>query len=110
MLLSRAALAAVDTNAFDPLGGQFTNLAQVFGLMTTVVIGVGIALTVVYLVLGGIKYVMSQGDPKATQTAREWLTNAVIGFIVVLGAFAVQRIVVGILGGNAVVNNITPTP
>jgi len=102
--------AAVPTLPVDPLvDSGLGTLADVFGLMINIVLGVGIAITVVYLILGGIKYVMSQGDPKQTQTAREWLTNAVIGFIVVLAAFTIRTIVAGLLNSNPlVVPTITP--
>lgn len=96
--------AAVSTDFKDPLastfGGANASLANIFGLIMNVVLGVGVALTVIYLILGGIKYVTSQGDPKNTQQAREWLTNAVIGFIVVLGAFVIRTVVANLLGAN----------
>lgn len=93
----------------DPLGGRFASLSQVFGVLINVVLGVGVALTVVYLILGGIKYMMSQGDQKATQTAREWLTNAIIGFIVVIGAFVIKTVVSNVLGGaTVVISEVTP--
>lgn len=103
--------AGVNTTATDPLANSGLNtLKDVFGLIINVVLGVGIALTIIYLILGGIKYVMSQGDPKNTQVAREWLTNAVIGFIVVIGAFVIRTIVANVLGGggNLNVGNVTP--
>ncbi len=97
--------AAVDTTPKDPLAGgplasSTVTLAKVFGLIMNVVLGVGIALTVIYLILGGIKYITSQGDQKNTQTAREWLTNAVIGFIIVLAAFAIKSLTARLLGAD----------
>ena len=102
--------AAVNTSTTDPLAGSGINsLANLFGLAINIVMGVGVALTVIFLILGGIKYVTSQGDKVQTQTARESLTNAVIGFIVVIGAFVIRTIVMGLLGGSAVnIQNVTP--
>ncbi|OGC50651.1 hypothetical protein A2716_03130 [candidate division WWE3 bacterium RIFCSPHIGHO2_01_FULL_40_23] len=102
--------AAVPPDVNNPLP-QFTTLAQIFGVIINVVLGVGIALTIIYLILGGIRYIMSQGDPKNTQVAREWLTNAVIGFIVVIGAFVIRTVVISILGAtNTVITDVTPEP
>ena len=93
--------AAANTNVTNPLNGSGINsLGNLFGLAINIVMGVGVALTVIFLILGGIKYVTSQGDKTQTQTARESLTNAVIGFIVVIGAFVIRTIVLGLLSGN----------
>lgn len=103
-------MPGVSTNVVNPLAGSnLTSLSAVFGLLINVVLGVGITLTVIYLIAGGIKYVTSQGDQKNTTQAREWLTNAVIGFIVIIGSFLIKLIVSGVIGANNTsINNVTP--
>ncbi|KKU31187.1 MAG: hypothetical protein UX44_C0007G0011 [candidate division WWE3 bacterium GW2011_GWA1_46_21] len=91
---------AVSNTVTDPLGGQYQSLSAVFGVIINIALGVGVALTIVFLILGGIQYVMSKGDQKAAQQARDWLTNAVIGFIVVLGALTIRVIVEKLLGAD----------
>lgn len=92
---------AVTTQPKNPLkSSNIKTLADVFGIIINIVMGIGVALTVIYLILGGIKYITSQGDQKNTQQAREWLTNAVIGFIVVIAAFVIRQVVLSVLGGN----------
>ncbi len=104
--------AQVETNVIpNPLGTRFETLADVFGLATNLVIGAGIALTVIFLVVGGIRYIASQGDPKATDAARGALTNAVIGFVVVIAAFTIKIVVGGVLNtdaGNVGVDQVVP--
>ena len=92
--------AALTDAPANPVTG-IDSLPKMFNLVMNVVLGTGIALTTIYLVLGGIKYVTSQGDQKNTQTAREWLTNAVIGFIIIIGAFAIKTIVGKLLGAGS---------
>lgn len=77
----------------------FNNLADVFGFLINVVLGVGIAVTIIFLILGGIQYITAKGDQKAAGAAREALTNAVIGFIVVIGAFTIRLILLNVIGG-----------
>ena len=77
----------------------FNNLADVFGFLVNVVLGVGIAVTIVFLILGGIQYITARGDQKAAGAARDSLTNAVIGFIVVIGAFTIRLILLNVIGG-----------
>ncbi len=93
--------AKVSTNATNPLS-RFTSLADVFGVAMNVIMGVAVSLSVIFLGLGGIKYITAAGDAKAAEEARSWLTNAVIGLVVALGALAVRQIALGILGTNAV--------
>jgi len=71
--------AAVNTSVADPLGGNFTNLSQVFAFVINLIIGVGWALVFVMLALGFVQYVMSKGEKTAVESAQKWLTYAVIG-------------------------------
>ena len=86
----------------------FNDLADVFGFLVNVVLGVGIAVTIIFLILGGIRYITARGDQKAAGEARAALTNAVIGFIVVIGAFTIRTILNNVVGptGNQTVMNI----
>jgi hypothetical protein len=91
------ARAATPANV-TPITLPFNNLADVFGFLVNVVLGVGIAVTIVFLILGGIQYITAKGDQKAAGAAREALTNAVIGFIVVIGAFTIRTILINVIG------------
>ena len=76
------------------------SLPDLFNFLINLVMGIGVALAVIFLVIGGIQYITSKGDQKAAETARQTLTNAVIGFIIVIGAFAIKTIVLGALAVN----------
>ena len=91
--------AATPTNV-QKITLPFNNLADVFGFLVNVVLGVGIAVTIVFLILGGIQYITAKGDQKAAGAAREALTNAVIGFIVVIGAFTIRTILLNVIGST----------
>ena len=96
--------AVVDPNVTDPLNDFFggtATLSKVFGAAMNVIMGVAVSLSVIFLGLGGIKYITAKGDVKAAEEARSWLTNAVIGLVIALGALAVRQITLGILGQTA---------
>lgn len=61
-------------------GGDYT-LAAMLTLGLNVVIGVGIAFAVIFIVIGGIRYITSSGDPKAVDSAKKTLTYSVFAFI-----------------------------
>lgn len=50
------------------------------------------------MVVGGLQWINAGGDPKAMQSARGRITSAVIGLVIVVGAFAVTRIVERVFG------------
>ncbi len=91
--------------------------AVLYGVMN-VVFYVGIALTVIFLIIGGVRYITSGGSKEGSEAARKMITNAVIGFIVVLGAFAIRTIVAKTLGVTDITlpswfgsgGGATPTP
>jgi len=90
----------------NPLS-QFTSLADIIGFVMNIVFYVGIALTIIFLIIGGIRYITSGGSKEGAEAARGMITNAIIGFIVVVGAFAIKVIVQNVLG---VTGNIPVTP
>ncbi len=109
-LIKKVYAQNVDTSLVkNPLADKYTTIAEILTLVTNIVIGVGVALTIIFLVIGGIKYITSQGDPKAADAARGALTNAVIGFVIVLAALAIRFLIQNVIGGNDPdVTNVTP--
>ncbi len=57
----------------------------------------GIAL-LIYLIMGGFQLMLSRGDPKAVQSAQGKITNALIGFIIVIIAFSIVQLLGQLLG------------
>ena len=55
-------------------------------------------LAFVYLLLGGYDWITSGGDKAKLQAARDRITNAIIGLIVVAAAWAVMMLVSGFVG------------
>jgi hypothetical protein len=107
--LVNQAVAQVEVST--PQLGNVNTLADIFALAMNITLGVGVSLTVIFLILGGIQYITAKGDQKAAQEARTSLTNAVIGFIIVVGAFTIKNIVGNIINleGNIQDNeNVIP--
>lgn len=55
-----------------------------------------------YLVYGGLSLMLSGGDPKAVQSAKDKITGAIIGFIIVFVSYWLVQIVAKILGIEAI--------
>lgn len=50
--------------------------------------------TILFLMWGAIKFILSRGDPKGLQEAQKTMTYAIIGAVVVIMSFALINIVI----------------
>lgn len=50
------------------------------------------------LIMGGLRWVMSEGDQKNVEAARNQITNALIGLAIVFAAFAIMKLIETIFG------------
>jgi len=79
-------------------GGQFSGLNNITiaGLISAFVILVLIIAALVFffmLVWGGIKYITSGGDKGQTESARNQITAALIGLVIVFAAWAIINLI-----------------
>ena len=82
------------------------DLVPVFNrVYNTAILSAG-AVFIIWMIVSGIRYMAAGGDEKAVASARSALTYAVLGFILVLGAYAIINILGNLLG--TVITNGTP--
>lgn len=68
---------------------------SVFVTVTNILLFVIGAIAVIMLIVGGIRYVVSQGDQNAITSAKNTILYAIIGIVVAFLAFAAVRFVTG---------------
>ncbi len=61
------------------------------------------------LITGGLKWVMSGGDQKNVEAARNQITNALIGLAIVFATFAIMKLI-ETLFGITILSNLTIKP
>lgn len=71
------------------------------GLVSIVFIFAGLAL-LLYFLLGGFQLMTSSGDPKKAESAKQTLTNALVGFVIVFIAYWLVQALGSILGIEAI--------
>ena len=110
MFAAIAAPAYAETIKVAPQdGSQFNSLTNltvgkiVSGAISLTMLVVALVFFFV-LILGGIKWVTSEGDEKKVAAARAQITNGLIGLAIVFAAFAIMKLIdvvfgVNILGG-----------
>lgn len=105
--------AAAATPIFSPgsvqdVGLQINNVSGLVSTVVTGLISVAGLLFFVMLVWGGIQYVLSGGDKAQAQAAKDRITHALIGIVIVAAAFAIAQLIKAVLGvdaTNVVINN-----
>ena len=74
--------------------------ARVFTKITnTVLYAVGI-ISVIMLIYGGLRYVISGGDSKKVTDAKNTIMYAIIGLIISILAYAIVNFVINAVGGE----------
>lgn len=103
-------------NLVPPANSGFTNLPNItFSGIVRGFIGIVLVLAAIIfffiLVIGGIRWITSGGDKAQTEAARNQITAALIGLVIVFAAWAIIQLIqvffgVNILGGM----NLIPAP
>ena len=70
------------------------------GVLDTVYLWIGI-IAVIFIVIGGIKYMTSQGEAEQIKRAKSTITFSIIGLVVTLAAFAITNFFIDALNGRA---------
>ncbi len=85
------------------LNAGVTSESTVTGLVFRI-INIALALAgliaVLFLIIGGFRYITSAGNEEATEQAKKMILNAVIGIIVVILSFVVIRVISNTLASN----------
>lgn len=82
-------------------GGLETSGTAFFQTVINNLIILGAFLTLVMVIFSGIQWIMSRGDPIRVASAKRRFTFAMIGLLIMLGAFFIVRVIIFATGGNS---------
>lgn len=98
LLTPLAASAATDAttgaNQAQPSGTPSELNGQITIITNTMLLAIGVV-SVIMLIVGGFRYVLSNGNEKAVTGAKDTILYAIIGIIVALLAYAIVNFVLG---------------
>lgn len=90
---------------------KITNLGELISAATGALLIIAALLAFFYLILGGIQWITSGGDKAGMEAARNKITHAVVGLIIVGAAWAIMILVQNFLGVDIVGKELKfPTP
>ena len=92
------ALAQPEINTIEAGTGYATNFGTLFNSLLNVVMLVAALLVFAYMIWGGVEWITSGGDKGKAESARNKLTAAIIGLVIVAASYAVVTLVVQFLG------------
>lgn len=94
----KMAMAAFDDIEVTPGTGYATDFGDMFSSILNVVMLIAAILVFAFLIFGGIQWITSGGDKNKAEEARNKITAAIIGLIIVAASYAVINLVVQFLG------------
>jgi len=96
----------LDTAAGESYSTELTLSVFIGNMIRTLLAATGIIFLII-TVYAGVLYMTAQGDTDKVKKGKSMLTSAVIGLIIVVGAYAITRYVVDALAEAATVTTTT---
>lgn len=75
-----------------------TTIGGIFSGIANALIFLGGAVAVIMILIGGLRYITSNGDSKSAAAGKDTILYAVIGLIVAIAAYAIVKFVVDNIG------------
>ena len=81
---------------------SFTNIGTLLGNIIIAAMVIAGLMVFFYLIMGGIQYITSGGDKAQAEAARDRITYALIGLVIVVGSFAIVKLIEAFFGINII--------
>ncbi len=94
----KMAMAAIDDIEINPGTGYATDFGTMFSSILNVVMLIAAILVFAFLIFGGIQWITAGGDKTKAEEARNKITSAVIGLVIVAASYALINLIVNFLG------------
>ena len=97
MLTAAPKALAIDFPVVEPVGTNISILT-VLGNIANWMFGLAGALAVLFLIYGGITYIV--GGAKAEETAKKLIMNSIIGLVVIALAYVLAQLAIDLVTGQ----------
>lgn len=108
LLISTPAYALV-IDIGRPINFPSFEIGNVVSAVVGILLLVAAILAFLYLILGGIQWITSGGDKSAMESARNKITSAIVGLIIVAASWAVMLLIGQFIGFDILKGNV-PIP
>ncbi|KKR27950.1 MAG: hypothetical protein UT60_C0031G0001, partial [candidate division CPR2 bacterium GW2011_GWD2_39_7] len=83
---------------------------DILNYVVTLLLSVSAIIAVIFLIIGGLRYVISAGNADSVESAKNTILYSVIGLIIILLAYVIVKIVINLVGGQPEQFIDTPVP
>jgi hypothetical protein len=91
-------LADAQLNIPQPTNIKINDIGKLISALVGLLLILSALMAFFYLILGGISWITSGGDKVAMESARNKITHAIVGLIIVGAAWAVMILIQNFLG------------
>lgn len=91
-------LAQATINIQTPQNVQITDFGKLISALVGTLLIIAALLAFLFLILGGIQWISSGGDKAGMEAARNKITHAIVGLIIVGAAWAIMILIQNFLG------------
>lgn len=105
-LLAADTINLAPSGQFEPLKG--VTVPKIIQSSITLVLIVSAIVFFFMLVIGGVKWILSGGDKAQTEGARNQITAALVGLVIVFAAWAIMQLIGGLFGITIFTNLTIP--
>jgi len=79
-----------------------TNLSGFIMKIINIALTIAGLIAVLFLIIGGFRYITSAGNEETAEQAKAIITNAIIGIVVIILSFVIVRVISNALANNQV--------
>ena len=80
------------------IGGTGNDISQLIAVVIQILLVAAVIVSLVFLIIGGIRWVTSGGDKAKLESARGHVVAAIVGLVIALAAFFIIQLVLRIFG------------
>lgn len=91
----------------EKMGGKV--LSPLIARLWQVMVILGGLLVLIFLIWGAFDWLSSGGDEKKLEGAKDKITNAIVGMVILAGSFAIVSLLENVFGFS-IINIVWPTP
>src|SRR3989344_9230635 len=79
------------------LPGQYTTATTLVLQIINIALAVVGIVAILFIVIGGFRYITSAGNEEAAESGKKMITNAIIGLVVVILSYVIIRVIMNAL-------------
>lgn len=80
----------------EPVNLELNDVGKIINSLIDWLLGGAAAVAIVFIMIGGVQYISSIGNPEAAQKAKNTLTYAIGGLILIISAYLIIKFIAGI--------------